>query len=276
MNYYDPKPTKYPFPEITDQHYLVVKKNNGEVFDKDYPYVDKSFGYKLKHKGMRLLLYTLAFPVMRIRTCLKIKGRENLKKHKDVIKQGIVSVINHVHMWDFIGIMRAVLPYVPHIPVWDKNMRGENRVLIRYNNGIPIPVGDMRATHAFSKTIDNLLQQGKWVHFSAEGSMWEFYRPIRPFKKGAFYFAVNANKPVLPMAYTFRKPKGLQKIFHKNPLLTLHIGEPIFPDTTLPKHEAIEKLTVEAHTAVCRLAGFADGENVYPAIFDNTKKVNYY
>ena len=276
MKPYDPKMTRYPYPEITDQHYLVVKKNNGEVFDKNYNYVDKSFGYKIRHKFMRFLLYTLAFPVMRIRTCLKIKGRENLKKHKEILKKGAVSVVNHVFIWDFIGIMRALIPHVPYIPVWDVNMRGENKTLIRYNNGIPIPVDDMRATHAFKKAICNLLEEGKWVHFSAEGSMWEYYQPIRPFKKGAFYFAVSSSKPVVPMAYSYRQPKGLQKLFWKNPLLTLTIGEPIFPDTSLPKNEAIEKLTIEAHQAVCRLAGIHPEENIYPPIFENTKRVDYY
>ena len=45
---YDPKTDKYPYPEQTDQHYLKVKKNDGTVFDKDYPYVDNSKPFKRK------------------------------------------------------------------------------------------------------------------------------------------------------------------------------------------------------------------------------------
>lgn len=30
---YDPKTNKFPYTELTDQHYLHVKKNNGLVFD---------------------------------------------------------------------------------------------------------------------------------------------------------------------------------------------------------------------------------------------------
>jgi len=37
-----PKTTKYPYPEYTDGHYINVKKENGLVFDKNYPYIDKS------------------------------------------------------------------------------------------------------------------------------------------------------------------------------------------------------------------------------------------
>ena len=40
--YFDPKTKKYPYPNITDQHYLEIKKNDGTIFDAHYPYFDKS------------------------------------------------------------------------------------------------------------------------------------------------------------------------------------------------------------------------------------------
>ena len=39
---YNPHSTRYKYPDFTDQHYLVVKKNNGAVFDESYPYIDNS------------------------------------------------------------------------------------------------------------------------------------------------------------------------------------------------------------------------------------------
>ena len=33
---YNPHSTRYKYPDFTDQHYLVVKKNNGAVFDENY------------------------------------------------------------------------------------------------------------------------------------------------------------------------------------------------------------------------------------------------
>lgn len=268
--------TCYPYCEQTDQHYLIVKKNDGTVFDENYNYLDESFKFKFIRFWTKVATVIAAFPLMRIRTLLKIKGKQNIRKNKKALKQGCISVVNHVHIWDFIGVMDALTPFVPYIPVWDKNMRGENKGLIRYNNGIPVPTGNIHATHAFSQTINNLLQRGEWVHFSAEGSMWEYYQPVRPFKKGAFVFAVHNNKPVVPLGYSFRQPKGLQKLFWKKPLLTLSIGEPIFPDTSLPYAKAVDKLTKEAHAAVCRLCGIEDGTNIYPPIFNNNKRIDYY
>ncbi len=274
---YDPQPTEYLFPEKTDQHYLPVKKKVNTVFDENYPYVDKSFSYRFKEWWMRFLCVTLAFPVMRLRCLLKVEGRENIKKHKDVIKNGIVSVANHMFIWDFIAIMYAVRPYRPWIPVWDKNMRGENRILIRYSRGIPLPTESRRATAAFAHAIDSLLSDDKqWVHVSAEGSMWEYYMPIRPFKKGSFTFAVRNNVPVLPFAFSYRKPKGLQKLFWHKPLLTLHVGEPIYPNIELGKVPATEELAKKVHAEVCRLAGIDPDENIYEPIFANSDRIDYY
>lgn len=273
---YDPMPTKYAFPKFTDGHYLVVKKNNHAVFDENFVYVDKSKKYRRRANLMRIATVGLAFPVMKLVTNIKIVGRKNIKKHKELFKNGVVSVSNHVHLWDYIGVMMAVAPFRPYHPSWDVNCRGENKILIRYNGGIPVPVGSIRATREFSNAIHQLLEEGKWYHTYAEGSMWEYYQPIRPFKKGAFHFAVDTNKPVLPMAFSYRKPKGLARLIWRKPFLTLTVGEPLFADKSLSHFKQIEDLTIRAHQEVCRLAGINPEENIYPPLYDNTKRVDYY
>ena len=79
---YNPHSTKYNYPEYTDQHYLVVKKNNGLVFDENYPYIDNSKGFRFKRWWVRVLLYLIVFPLCPIYMGLRIKGRKNLKKYK--------------------------------------------------------------------------------------------------------------------------------------------------------------------------------------------------
>ena len=37
---FDPKTKKYPYPLDTGEHYLVVKGDNGLVFDKTYHYIE--------------------------------------------------------------------------------------------------------------------------------------------------------------------------------------------------------------------------------------------
>ncbi len=273
---YDPKPTKYPFPENTDGHYLVVKKNDGAVFDKDYPYIDNSKGYKFRAAVMRILVQVIARPVAYLVLGLKVKGKENLKKHKKELSKGVISVANHVHLYDYIAEMLVFWRRKTRIIVWDKNMRGENKYLIRYNGGIPVPVGDMKATAAMSKAVTDYLKGGGWLHIAAEGSMWEYYMPIRPFKTGAAHFAYIADVPVLPCAFSYREPKGLLKLIYKQGMFTFNVGEPLFIDKSLPKNEAVIDLTKRAHEACCRLAGIAPEENPYPPVFKDSKRVDYY
>ncbi|MBQ7173102.1 MAG: 1-acyl-sn-glycerol-3-phosphate acyltransferase [Clostridia bacterium] len=274
---FDPKPTKYPFPKYTDRHYLVLKKDNGTVFDKNYPYIDRSPAFRFKQFLVRVLLSTIVFPVATVRLGLKIKGRKIIKENKALLRGGVVSCANHVHLWDYIAVMKAIRPFRANLLAWDKNIRGENATIIRMVGGIPIPVGDPHATGAFVHTIKNLLKSGGWLHVYAEGSMWEYYAPIRPFKSGVGYFASQCDKPILPMAFSYREPGWIRKkIFRQTALFTLSIGKPIFPDKALQRKEREEDLVRRAHEAVCRLAGIDPKENLYPPIFDNTERIDYY
>ena len=63
--------------------------------------------------------------------------------------------------------------------------------------------------------------------------MWFYYPDIRPLKPAVFRFAVKHNKPVIPITLSFRKRTGLWKLIGKKTLVNVHIGNPLFPDTTL-------------------------------------------
>ena len=277
---FDPKTNKFPYPEDTACHYLVVKKDNGNVYDENYPYIDKSFWFRFKRFWTRVVIVLIVYPLTRIRLGLKIKGKEYLKKNRVLLKNGCVSVCNHVHMWDYLGIMRAVYFYKwPNILSWDKNISGENGPLIRMVGGIPIPTQNMRGFAKFARSTIDLIHNGGWLHVAAEASMWEYYAPIRPFKDGAAYFAYKADKPLVPMAFSYREVGWIRKkIFKQIATFTLNIGEPLYIDKSLSQDKAIEKLTIEAHVAVCRLAGFKKGENIYPPLYnkESSKRIDYY
>jgi len=100
---FDPKTNKFPYPIDTNKHYLEVKKNDGTIFDKDYKYIDDSKSFMLKRKLFRIPMFLIGFPVSAIRQGLIIKGRKNLRIYKDVISKGIISIYNHVHMWDYLS-----------------------------------------------------------------------------------------------------------------------------------------------------------------------------
>lgn len=273
---FDPKTTKYPYTEYTDGHYINVTKDNGLVFDKNYPYIDKSKAFRFKAWWFMLFCRVIVLPVVRIRMGLRIKGRRNIKKYKSVIKNGIISCCNHVHYWDFLGILYGIRPYKPKFLAWAKNIRGGLSKPMRLAGGIPIPEDDLGGQIAYSRSIRDFLNSGGWLHIYAEGSMWEYYKPIRPFKRGTASYAVKYNKPILPMAYTYRRPGFIRrKIFKQIALFTLNIGAPIFRNEDLPYSEQEYDLTKRAHEEVCKLANINPSDNIYGPIFNNSKKIDY-
>ncbi|MBO4406504.1 MAG: 1-acyl-sn-glycerol-3-phosphate acyltransferase [Clostridia bacterium] len=274
---YDPQTNRFPYPKETDRHYLEVKKDRGIVFDRKYPYIDESPAFRFWDGFVRFMLTILVFPLARIRMGLKIEGRENLKKHRAVIEKGVVSCCNHVHMWDYIAIMCAIRPHKPRILVWAPNVNGENGWMIRHTGGIPIPETGVGATLEYMKAVKKFLGEGGWLHVYPEGSMWEYYAPVRPFKHGAAYIACTNEKPILPMAYSYREPGWIRKrIFGQIARLTLRIGEPLLPDPELAGREREEELTRRCHAEICRLAGIDPAKNPYPPVFRNSERVDYY
>ncbi len=275
---FDPKTNRFPYPEDTDRHYLIVKKDKGIVFDAEYPYVDRSKAFLRKQNLLRALLRVIVFPLCTIRLGLKIEGRENLKKNRELLSGGVVSVSNHVHMWDYLAITKAICPVRPNVLSWAPDINGEFGTLIRLTGGIPIPETGIPATKAYLKAINKLLTEDhEWLQIYAEGSMWEYYAPVRPFKTGAIRIAIDCDKPVLPMGFSFREPGRIRKtIFRQIATITLRIGEPILPDRTLPINERRKEMTIRCHEAVCRLAGIEPGENIYPPLYDQSKRIDYY
>ena len=275
---FDPKTNKFPYPMETDRHYLEVHMDRGIVFDTNYPYLDRSAWFRFKQGVVSVLLNVLVFPIATVRLGLRIKGRENLKKHRDVLQNGVVSIANHVHMWDYLAVMKAIRPYRSNLLSWAPNINGENGTLIRMVGGIPIPDSNIAATRTYLKTVGDLLQKEHgWLHVYAEGSMWEYYAPIRPFKRGAAHIACVSDRPILPLGFSFREPGWIRKnVFHQIATFTVRIGEPIFPNRDLNPKERERDLTIHCHDAVCSLVGIDPKENLYPPVFNDSKRIDYY
>jgi 1-acyl-sn-glycerol-3-phosphate acyltransferase len=82
-----------------------------------------------------------------------------------------------------------------------------------------------------------------------------------------FNMAWKYNIPVIPLAFSYRKPWGpyalLNRLRKKNlPLITLRIGEPILPDPAMKRREAAETLRRRCHERIVELAGITN--NPYP------------
>ncbi len=263
-----PNTDQFNFPEDTAGHYMEVHMDRGITFDEHYPYVDNSFSFRFKRFWVRVLLRLIVFPMTYFKMGLKIEGKDNLKRYKKELQNGAVTIANHVHRWDYICVMKAVHNYHwTYLISWDKNVNGEDGPLVRLVGGIPIPLHDNKATVAFNKAVNKVLQDKNFLHIYPEGSMWEYYSSIRPFKRGAAAFAIRNNKPVLPLAFTYCEPSALRKkLFKQIALFTLHVGKPIYPNNDLERNDKVDDLTIRMNLAVKELAKFKD-QKEYPPIY---------
>ncbi|MBQ6476127.1 MAG: 1-acyl-sn-glycerol-3-phosphate acyltransferase [Clostridia bacterium] len=274
---FDPRTDRFPYPENTDEHYLKVEERFHEVFDCDYPYIDRSAPFCRRQAMVRFLLNTVVFPMTRVRLGLRIEGKEHLKAYREEIRKGVISCSNHVHMWDYLAVMCAVRPAKPYVLVWAPNVNGKSGRLVRLVGGIPIPEAGPGVTRVYLKSVEEMIRNGGWLHVYAEGSMWEYYAPIRPFKRGLAHLSETCERPVLPMAFSYRRPGWIRRVlFHQPACFTLRIGEPVSADPQLMGRERLNDLTVRCHDEVCRLAGINPEKNLYPPLFDRSKRIDYY
>jgi len=237
----------FTYPDKSDEHMIEVKHLRDVNCDVNYPYISKGFWGWFKRTSFWLVSTLLAIPVCSIRYGLRVYGKKNYKKHKKEFKNGAITISNHVFMWDYLCVLRAISPKQAYFPAWKTNLEGSNGPLIRWAGGIPVPTDNFRAMAKFNSAIEEVLNSGKVLHFFPEGSMWWYYPDIRPLKKAVFKYACRFNKPVIPITMSFRPRKGIFKLFGKSPCVDLHIGEPLYAKTDMPINDATEELRARAY-----------------------------
>ena len=254
---------KYDYPERCDEHMITVKHLRDVTLDEDYPYLQKSLWFKIKRVFYWIAVNAVVFPLLHLSHGLRIYGKKNLKAHRAALKNGAITISNHVFMWDFLCVLKAIRPHLVYFPAWKDNLEGSFGPMIRMSGGIPIPTESTRSMRKFMQAMDEVLESGKWMHFFPEGSLWFYYPDIRPFKKAVFQYAVRYNKPLIPIALSFRPRKGIMKWFGKTPLVDLHIGEPLFADPALSPREAATRMHEEAYRIMQEMAGIHPGDPTY-------------
>jgi 1-acyl-sn-glycerol-3-phosphate acyltransferase len=184
---------------------------------------------------------------------LKVKNKKVLKKLR---KSGAVTICNHVHYLDSAICALSLFPRKPIITSIPSNFSlGLVRTLVEFLGAVPTPA-TYRETMTFLYALSKDLRKGYLVHFFPEGELVKYETGIREFKRGAFYLAVDAQMPILPMKIIYREPRGLYKLFKKkSPCLTLVIGEPLYPNCNMLENDAIQDIQKRAENLMNTLAG---------------------
>lgn len=254
---------EYTYPDRSDQHMLVLERTRKLQLDENYEYMPNGFWFSIKRALVAAVLHMIVFPVMHLTHGLRIYGRKNLKKHKKELRNGAVTISNHVFMWDYLCVLKAIRPHISYFPAWKPNLESGFQSFMRILGAMPIPEGDMHATRAFKRDLDKVVAEGKWLHVFPEGSLWYFYPDIRPLKITAFKYAVKYDKPLIPISMSFRPRKGLFKLFGKGPLVDLHIAEPIYADKSLHTCGQAEELRSRAYRIMQEMNDIHPGDPTY-------------
>ena len=259
---YQPK-VDIDFPENPNSPVLQPEIVYPTDFENNYPFLDRSFKFRLMHFLIYIGINVIVFPLQKIRYGLIIKGKKNLRKNRKLLKKGAITVCNHVYRWDFLAVYQAV-HHKLYFPARAVQVESKDRNIIRYVGGIPIP-STISGLRGFNQAFDDLHAKKKWIHVFPEAARWDFYQPIRPFIIGAFKMAYKYQIPVIPLVISYREPKGFYKLIKTNhPLITIEIGSPILPDNKdgLSKNEFCNQMRKEAHQQMEKMAGIK--QNMWP------------
>ena len=187
---------------------------------------------------------------------VRVVGKENLR----AVRGGAISVCNHVHTLDTLMVKNALGAFRTfHTGSYYLLKKGELGRIFKAGGFLPVGTRftDMKR---LQEAVSTLVQEGKIVNFYPEHALWPGYRRIRPFKAGAFHFAVKFGAPVLPVFIGFRMTK-LRKFFHCKPKAILHILPAVYPPEEGNLRERARVFSEQVNAILCEEATRFYGEN---------------
>ncbi len=246
---------------------LNAPKDREIAFDENYPYIDDTFSFRFQNwLGYVFVLYAALMPVNTIKYGIRFRGRNILRKYRKELKGGAITIANHCYRWDAPAILQAVhANRHTRIPMFADNFCTKDHWFLKQVGGIPVP-NNMSALKKFNEAFDEFHRRGWWFHIFPEAANWRFYKPLRPFQKGAFSMAYKYDMPIIPCVISYRKRTGIYRLFGKpeEPLLTVTIGEPIFPDRSSSRKAEVDRMRQEAHLRMEQMAGIE--HNTWPIV----------
>lgn len=173
-----------------------------------------------------------------------IVGIENLPSKK----QGAIVTCNHFHPFDNYIILKGLEPTLKKGRYWKVIREGNYtnppkgfEMFMKYGDTLPLS-RNRETMRKFLNAVDVLLKRGDKVLVYPEQALWWNYRKPRPFKSGAFKFAVTSNVPVIPMFITMEDTDKIGDDGFPIQAYTVHICPAIYPDEKLSSKENVNMI----------------------------------
>ena len=207
-------------------------------------YIKKSHADKVKTRIAFMIAHKFVDNLVKEKKFIikEMKGLENFKN----LDTGAIITCNHFNAFDSFAIQLAYeASEQPNRSFWRVIREGNYTsfpgfygFLMRHCNTLPLS-SNRETMKKFISAVNELLSSGNFVLFYPEQSMWWNYRKPKPLKSGAYSFAVKNNAPVLPCFITMKDSDVMGEDGFFVQEYTIHISEPIYPDTSLPHRKRI-------------------------------------
>lgn len=208
--------------DLNDEHRTFDAREIGE----GYRYLPKTFGERLRRFFLIPAVKVFGSVYSFFGYGFKVKGKKDLRAIK---KSGAISVCNHAHELDTLLVKLTLGCYRTfHTGSYYLLKRGwAGRI---FKSGGFLPVGTtVKDLQNLQNAVGTLVKKGKIVNFYPEHALWRRYEKVRPFKPGAFRFAVKFDVPVIPVFMEFRETK-LRKLLRMQKKVVVHILPAVYPD----------------------------------------------
>lgn len=222
-----------------------INKCHYDEIDDDFDYFKYGFFASLLGLVVKGIIKVIIAPMDKCLYHLKIEGKENLKKVKQT---GVIGIANHSQYADFFISKRVFYNKKYYITgAIFNNKKGFGGNFLRSLGMLPM---SRRVSTTGQKKLDlaieKILSKNQVVMFHPEKAMWKNYKKPRPFYRGAFYYAVKNNVPVLPLIVLYRKTNKWDKFWGRKNKLTCKILPPIYPKQNLSERDNIEYMRQKA------------------------------
>lgn len=221
-----------------NEHVNPIDWDNALEVKKDFPYYKKSIKQVIKDfflNNFKVKPFTKIINKLEYKTI--VLGRENLKG----IKRAIITS-NHVFIYDCLVNKYALRGHkVMVVGAEFNNQKGKFGDLMRAGGLLPLS-SKYSVMKEFNKGIKYHLNKNHYVLIYPEQSMWYNYEKLRPFKDGAFHYAVMNNVPVIPIYITFRPTGKYDDSGAEKKYVTVNILKPIYKNDALSDKENIKMM----------------------------------
>ncbi|MCD8204526.1 MAG: hypothetical protein LUC16_01695 [Coprobacillus sp.] len=223
-----------------------VSDRKARPIKESYKYIHKNIFLRM---GSYALTTFIAVPILSLAAHLKDGAKvKNKKVLKEVKHKGYYIYANHTAEFDPIIHISRINPFKRTCVVAGLaafSIHPFVSLIIRALGAIPTPTSK-EMYKSYIECLDYHIKKKHNILMYPEKHIWTYYNDIRPFTSDTFRYPVSQGAPVIVATTIYLTPKKEGK----KPKSEIYLDGPFYPDTSLLKVDATNKLRDEVYNAM--------------------------